>query len=292
MVRPELTAEEYHRLAGKIVNAIESHCRAEGWYLIFRGIVEPDDALRRVFADRPYVEGAESPGTVMDIRWNSWHDYLKDLKNTHPSTEKGIRVQSNRGRRGGVIIEELTAPSTVEADLYRILAEHHFRKNRTPFYMGEEFMTVLKKNLGDRAVILVARKDGRIVGISIHLRNSSAMQLKFVGIATDMVKSREAVYFNITYHELIRRAYEEGFERLYLGILTYEPKYRRGARLIPVSSWVWQPGRLRAFMLKLILSYQARWQDRRLAPFVRQNPAGKETALAPYRWPLQPKVRD
>ena len=72
----------------------------------------------------------------------------------------------------------------------------------------------LKKNLGDRVVMLVARKNGRIVGITIHMRNSSAMHLKFVGIANDMIKSREGLYFNITFSRLIERACSRGIKQL------------------------------------------------------------------------------
>lgn len=285
LTRPGITAEIYHSLASEILDTIESHSRTRRWKLVFRGIVEPDQALRRAFEGRPYIVGAESPGTVMDIHWNSWPAYLKDLKKIHPATEKVIRQQINRGRRGEVIIEELTDPSTVEAELHRILAEHHYRKNRTPYYMKPEFTTVLKKNLGDRAVILVARKNNRIVGVTIHMRNSSAMSLKFVGIATDTLNSREAIYFNITFHQLIERACKQGYQQLYLGILTYVPKYNRGARLVPTTSWLWEPGRVRARMLQRLLFYQARRQERVLSRFSGQNQVSDAAPMPCYKWP-------
>ncbi len=200
-------------------------------------------------------------------------------------------MQVNRGRRSDIIIEELTDPSTVEAELHHILAEHHYRKNRNRFYMNREFTTVLKKNLGDRAVILVARKNDRIVGLTIHMRNSTAMQLKFVGIATEMVKSRAAVYFNITYHHLIESACAERYQQLYFGILTYDSKCRRGARLIPTSNWIWEPRRVRARVLRLLLAYQARRQERVLLPFSGQNQVRNGTALPCYKWSPPSKVK-
>jgi predicted N-acyltransferase len=288
-MRPGLTGEKYHALASEILNAIESRCRANRWNLVFRGIVEPDKALRGVFEGRRYIVGEEWPGTVLDIHWNSWPDYLKALKHTHRTTEKRIREQLNRGRRGEVVIEELADPSTVEADLYRILADHHYRKNKEDFFMGPNFPTILKQNLGDRAVILVARKKGRIVGVSIHLRNSTAMHLKFVGIDNDMVKSREAVYFSLAFHQLIERACAGGFKQLYLGIMTYYPKCSRGARLVPTSSWIWEPGYLGA-MIQRLLSYQARRQGRGLTPYSDQEPMTGEPPKPCYKWPPQSKA--
>ena len=290
LARPGLSSETYREMGRWLVATIESRCRSEGWNLIFRGIVEPDVHLRQIFSGRPYLEGAEWPATVMDIRWDSWPAYLEELKRTHPATEKRARSQVNRGRSGGVTIEELDDPSAVEADLYRILADHHYRKNRDPFYMGPNFPSILRRNLGDRAIILVARRNDRILGLSIYLRNRTAVQLKFVGMAADALRTHEAVYFNTTYHEMIRRACEGGFQQLYLGILTYTPKCRRGARLIPVSSWIWHPSRTRAAVLRPLLKYQARRQERRLRPLAVLNRAPHETLHPPYRWSYRPPV--
>lgn len=290
LARPGLPAETYRQLGRQLVAAIESRCRSEGWHLVFRGIVEPDASLRRIFAGRPYLEGAEWPATVIDLRWRSWPDYLKALRQTHPATEKRVRADVNRGRSGGVTVEEVDDPAAVEADLHRILASHHVRKNRDPFYMGPNFASVLKKNLGERAVILVARQNDRILGLSIQLRNRVASHLKFVGMEADAVRTHEAVYFNTTYHEVIRRACEEGFEQLYLGILTYPPKCRRGARLVPVASWSWHPNRARAALLGPLLRYQAARQERRLRPLAALNRAPHEVVRPPYRWSYRPPV--
>ena len=292
LARPGLSAETYREMGKHLLTAIESRCRSEGWNLIFRGIVEPDEHLRQIFSGRPYLEGAEWPATVLDIRWDSWPAYLRELKQTHPATEKGARYQVNRGRTSGVTIEEFDDPSALEADLHRILADHHYRKNLDPFYMGPNFLSVLKRNLGDRAVILVARQNGRLLGLAIHLRNRTAVHLKFVGMAADAMRTREAVYFNTTYNEVIRRACEGGFQQLYLGILTYTPKCRRGARLIPVSSWIWHPDRARAALLRPLLKYQAERQERRLRPLAVLNRAQHEVLHPPYRWLYRPPVGD
>ena len=247
--------------------------------------MEPDEALARVFKGRRYIVDEECPGTVLDIHWDSWFGYLKDLKPVHRPTQKRMRQQVNRGRRSEIVIEELEDPAPVEQELYRILAEHHYRKNHEAFIMSPDFTTVLKKNLGRRAVILVARKNDRIVGVTIHMRNSSAMHLKFVGIANEMVRSRDGMYFNITFNQLIKRACTEGFRQLYLGIMTYNPKCSRGARLVPTYSWIWEPGLLRGWILRPLLTYHARRQQRELQPFFDMEPLTGNAPLPCYKWP-------
>lgn len=284
LTRPGITGEQYEALATQLLETIEAHCRAERWALVFRGIVEPDEALHRVFRGRRYITGEECPGTVLDIHWASWPGYLKDLKPVHRNTQKRLRQQVNRGRHSEIIIEEMRNPAPYEQELYRIFADHHYRKNREAFIMAPNFVTTLKENLGDRAVILVARKNDRIVGVTIHMRNSSAMHLKFVGIANDMTKTREGVYFNITFNQLIERACVEGFRQLYLGIMTYYPKCSRGARMIPTYSWIWEPNPLKGRVLTYLLGYQARRQQRDLRPFFDMKPLTDNARLPCYKW--------
>lgn len=288
LTRPGLSAANYHSLVSEILDAIESQCRELRLGLVFRGIVDAEESLRKAFDGRPYIVGAEWPGTVIDIRWDSIPAYLKDLRQTHPASEKLIRQQINRLRRSDIVVEELADPSIVEEELHRLLSQHHFRKNRNPYYMGPNFVTELKKNLGDRAVCIVARKDGRILGVSIHMRNSTAIALKFVGIAPDWVKSREAVYFNVTYQKVIEMACKAGVQQLYLGILTYKPKCHRGARLVPTSSWVWEPTTFRYWVQWLLLCWQARRQKRLLAHYTTQNQL--ENPLPCYKWPPRPRA--
>lgn len=285
LTRPGLSAEHYQDLATLLLDTIEAHCRTKQWSLVFRGIVEPGEALQQVFKGRRYIVGEECPGTVLDIHWDSWLGYLKDLKPVHRHNQQRIRQQVNRGRRGGVVIEELEDPAPAEEELYSILAEHHYRKNNEAFIMSPNFTTALKKNLGDRAVILVARKDNRIVGVTIHMRNNSAMHLKFVGIANEMVKSREGLYFNITFNQLIERACAEGFKQLYLGIMTYYPKCCRGARMVPTYSWIWEPGLLHGWVQRSLLAYHARRQQRELQPFFDMQPLTDNSPLPCYKWP-------
>jgi CelD/BcsL family acetyltransferase involved in cellulose biosynthesis len=137
-------------------------------------------------------------------------------------------------------------------------------------------------------VFIAARTGGRIIGVSIHMRNSTAIALKFVGIAADWVKSREGVYFNVTYQKVIEKACNAGVQQLYLGILTYRPKCHRGARLVPTSSWVWEPTTIRSRVQRLLLSWQARRQERLLAHYTAQNQV--ENPLPCYKWPPQPRA--
>jgi len=281
LTRKGLRAEDYRIAVNRIVDTIESHCRINRRNLTFYAAFETDETLRSLFANRPYLNAPNLPSTLLDIRWKSWLEYLNHLKLTHPATEKSVRMQVNRGRRAGVIIEELDDPSEFEAEIYRILAEHFYRKNQTPFLMDPKFPTVLKKNLGDRALINVARKNNRIIGVSIYVRHLAAMHWISFGIATDFVRSRNAVYFNLAFHHPIEQACRDKCKQVVLGTLPYKVKCSRGARLVPVSSWIWQPNRLLASLQRVPLSYVAWRQKQNLKQFVDLNQVTTEPKPSP-----------
>ena len=162
--------------------------------------------LRPILEQRLYLEAPTPPQSVLDINWHSWREYLCELKKSHPSTEKSVRMQVNRGRRSGIIIETLDDPSPYLEEIYTILAGHFQRKNHSPYLMAPGYPRVLKERLGDRALFHVARKDERIIGVSIYVRYGAVMHWLGFGIANDYVRSRNSVYFNLAFHFPIEQA--------------------------------------------------------------------------------------
>jgi predicted N-acyltransferase len=267
LIRNGLKDAESRRVVSQLLDAIESHCKIHHLALVIRAVSESDPLLRSVLEQRPYIEAPSPPQSVLDIRWHSWREYLSDLKKSHPSTERSVRMQVNRGRRSGIIIEALDDPSPYLEEIYTILAGHFKRKNHTPYLMGPGYPGALKERLLDRAQIHVARKDERIIGVSIYVRYGAVMHWLGFGIADDHVRSRNSVYFNLAFHFPIEQACLNGTERMVWGTTAYQAKCSRGARLKPVSNWIWQPRHLLAFLQRLPLFYEKGRQKRNLGRF-------------------------
>jgi predicted N-acyltransferase len=267
LIRKGLGDTESLQAVSQLLDAIESHCKNHRLALVIRAVPESVPLLRSILEKRPYLEASTPPQSVLDIRWHSWREYLCDLKKNHPSTEKSVRMQVNRGRRSEIIIETLDDPCPYLEEIYAILAGHFQRKNHTPYLMAPEYLKVLKERLGDRALIHVARKDERIIGVSIYLRYGAVMHWVGFGIADDHVRSRNSVYFNLAFHFPIEQACLNGTERMIWGTTAYQAKCSRGARLKPVSNWIWQPRRLLAALQRLPLFYEAWRQKRNLGRF-------------------------
>jgi predicted N-acyltransferase len=270
LIREELDSEDRHIAASRLIDTIETYCRTHLLDLFFRAALDSDTGFQALLSGRRFIRFADLPNAVLDIRWNSWQAYLDHLKKEHSSTEKSVRMQVNRGRRDGVVIEELDDPSEYETDIHRILTEHYYRKNQSHLRIDPKFITRLKKSLEDRALIYVARKGDQVIGASVYLRNDTTLHWKLFGIAEDHIRSRNAVYFNLAFHQPIEQACTAGYERIVMGTVPYRVKISRGARLLPASNWIWQPNRLLGLLQRIPFAYAAWRQERNLEPFEEQ----------------------
>jgi predicted N-acyltransferase len=268
LTREDLDTEDHRIAVNRLLDAIESYCRSHQYDLNFCWLLEKDKTLGKLFSSRRYLHSACLPFTALDIRWDSWQAYLDYLKANHSATEKSIRSQVNRGRRSGVVIEDVEDPSAYEAEIHNILTEHYFRKNQSDLSLNPKLPTILKNNLGDRALIYIARKDDQVIGVGIYVRNRSAMHWHYFGIADEFVRSRNAVYFNLAYHHPIEQAINAGCKQIVMGTVPYRVKHSRGVRLLPVSNLVWQPNRLLGWLYRIPFAYSSWRQNRKLRPFL------------------------
>jgi hypothetical protein len=70
LTRPGLSAANYHSLVSEILDAIEAQCREGRLGLVFRGIVDPEESLRKARRQTLHRR-CRNAGTVIDIRWDS-----------------------------------------------------------------------------------------------------------------------------------------------------------------------------------------------------------------------------
>jgi predicted N-acyltransferase len=256
LVARERPVEERWSLAGHLIAAIENIAAGERCTLCFRNVVGDGAEIARTLRTRRYVRAREMPTTVLEVRWSSFADYVRALKRRHPKTAQNIPREKHRALRAGVTLGELADPSALEERLHTLLDRHHRRLNGVPFPYGRGFLSALKRNLGDQAILFVAAKDGDPVSIVIGLRGGTALYLVMVGL--DEIQSRRGfVYFNNSYNEPIRYAIEKGVRRVYSGKLVYEAKVRRGFDLLRLDMYVFVPRRLHAAVLRPLSAWQA-----------------------------------
>jgi predicted N-acyltransferase len=161
--------------------------------------------------------------TYLEIAWPSFEAYLTALPKKR---RQRIRQIQRRAEQEGVTIQ-VEAPAAEHAALLRRMVSEVFRRHGEPDTYVADLFEQAAAILGDAFTLLVARRDGEIVGcVGLMLSQGEAVA-KWIGL--DYARTlNTATYlaFNVA---LINQAIERGARRLRLGATSYETKQHFGA---------------------------------------------------------------
>ncbi|MBI5395578.1 MAG: GNAT family N-acetyltransferase [Verrucomicrobia bacterium] len=250
------------RLFEALLARIEHEAERDRCTLCFREIPAGERVVSEVLASRGYLCSPELPVCYLDIQWDSFADYRRELRKSHPRAAKSIPNERSRGRRAGVVISEVEDPSSVAGELHQIADSHHRRLNGRPFPYRAEFFAKLKACLGDGVVVYAAVLQGQIIGMLVMFRDKKAGFVSIPGIKDGHVR-RHAAYFNLMFNRPIEDAIKDGLERMYYGRLAYATKVRRGCRLAGANLFVRGRDGFSQAALRLLLAARA-WRVKRM----------------------------
>ncbi|MFJ9577555.1 GNAT family N-acetyltransferase [Streptomyces sp. NPDC101191] len=89
------------------------------------------------------------------------------------------------------------------------------------------------EQLDDLTQVVLARKDGRVVGFTLFFVENGTMYGRVHGLDDELARSA-SLYFNLTYYHAIEHAAGAGVTTLDLGCDSHETKVLRGAELQPL----------------------------------------------------------
>jgi predicted N-acyltransferase len=222
-----------------------------------------------------FVATPDVPTTYIDIRWNAFADFRRDLKKIHPSTEKAIRNQTSRAKRNGIIVERVTDPALLSAGLHEVLDSHYRRLNGLALPVGESFLSEAFRTLGDHADLTVARDASGVLGVHFALRRGGVSHALLVGTSTERARTTDT-YFLLLNH-VMDRAIESGDRRLYFGRLLYEVKLRRGCSIEESMIWIRGRSKLQRAGLKRLVPIRSMKIGRMISAL---EPASRANAAA------------
>jgi predicted N-acyltransferase len=261
-VKRELSPDLRTRVIEEIINHMELTARKNRSILFFRGVSGEEKELSKTLTVNRYPKTKEMPHTCLDIEWHTFQEYRRHLKKRHPGTEKSIRQEINRAKRGGLVVRRLENPASRQNDLHEIMDKHHRRLNEMPFPFHPHFFERLKDNLGDKAIVYVAEKGEELLGVLIMLQCNDTVFLPMIGVDRER-SGREEVFFNLIFNQPIRDAIETGIKRIYYGKLLYDVKIRRGCRIIDNDLYVRARSPMHERTLKAIFRYH-NWRIKRI----------------------------
>lgn len=202
--------------------------------------------------------------------YRDFADFLDSLKS---AKRKMIRRERREVAEAGLTIETLHGPTLTAA----ALAEFH------PFYLAtvdrrwgnayltERFFALLAERLADRVVLVVARRDGRMVAAALNLLDTDTLYGRLWGA----LEEYRFLHFEACYYRALDFAIRHGLSRVEAGAQG-QHKLQRGY----APMWTWSAHWIRDERLRAAVHRFIERETRELA-------AHREAlwALLPYRTP-------
>ncbi|HFD79869.1 MAG TPA: GNAT family N-acetyltransferase [Gammaproteobacteria bacterium] len=226
MLEDGLSPRERMLVLSRMVEAIEEEARRRRLPLFFTNVSEEERELREVLGQRGYNWTTVHPKNRLDIKWGSFDEYLADRETISSKNRCTFRNQIKRNRKAGVTYRELESIEQ-EDQLYALLCDHYHRLNHRPFPYRSNFLSAVKKNLGRDVIILVAEKEGRIIGVETLFHRGVAGWTSFIGLDHEASK-RDFTYFVLAYCKSIEYGIRRGMRHIDFGGMMYRVKRRRG----------------------------------------------------------------
>ena len=158
---------------------------------------------------------------------------------------KQIRRERRDSLEGGIAIETLTGAAlepTHWDHFYRFYMSTSDRKWGSA-YLTREFFTLLHRDMAERVVLIMAKKDGRYIGGALNLMGRDTLYGRNWGCNGDY----PFLHFEVCYYRAIDFAIAHGLKRVEAGAQG-QHKIQRGYLPAPTYSahWVRDPGFARA----------------------------------------------
>lgn len=212
----------------------------------------PEDAA--VLQARGYRSIALAPDTVMDIRWQTFDDYLTALR--PKDRREHFRNLRNLEKDG---MELVTGPVTDAVpglyELYLKTARHHGlpRSEAAPF--GRRLFEALATHLAadSRMVWCRHRQSGRIIMFIMGAASERQSLMPFAGL--DYEYGSIGGFYWLLHAKAVELAIERGVRRMHGGTTTYWMKQRLGYQLAPR----WLCYRANTPLLRPLLAGTHRW---------------------------------
>jgi predicted N-acyltransferase len=102
--------------------------------------------------------------------------------------------------------------------------------------VAETFFQNLDKYLGEKAVILAATKDDKLIGFMLTLFNDKELISALIGLDYDYNRDY-CTYFNLFY-KTIELAIEKGMDKIDMGITTLDPKKDMGSSIVALNMYM------------------------------------------------------
>ena len=202
----------------------------------FPFVSESEGVLEDNLCRLGYLSFPSARTLCLDVIWSDFEGYLESLSY---KTRKDVRreIKLCKGSEVSIVEEKnFGGFSSTLSNLHSNLFSRYNPGGETPY--GPSFFSGLSEYARDKTRVLIARKDGSIIGFSLSLQHQSTLDVYLVGFDYSSRTSTDFVYFNLAYYEPIRLAIAEGVKRIHFSINSEGLKLKRGCKVERTHSFV------------------------------------------------------
>ena len=181
-----------------------------------------------------YVRVLNLPNAVMDCHWNSFEEYLGDLKSHY---RNDIKKQIKQARDKGISVEVRDNFEDIAFDLLKLWKNTYDRaREYRREILTEDFFKNISFYLEEKSKVILLKRGAKTLGFMLVLSDDFILRCMFLGM--DYKHSKEcAIYFN-SFYNTIKLAIEENKKKVEMGITTISTKAHLGAYVEPLFMYM------------------------------------------------------
>jgi predicted N-acyltransferase len=203
-------------------------------FVIAKDFIDSGNYFLEESKKKGYFDFCSLPSTYIDIDCDSFEDYIQGLK---IKQRQNIRNKINKCKKaGGIDLEVVEEFGDISPKLHELYM-NTFNNAEVQFdRIGKDFFDNINNLMGDSSRVILAKKDGNIVGFALLVCSQGSCVNIRIGLDYKYAHLYH-VYFMIHYKN-IEYAIKSGAKRLYLSQTTYIPKLEMGAKIAGLTGFV------------------------------------------------------
>lgn len=247
-----------------------------GWHLLF-----PDQALQQVFAQM------HDDGTILHRQAVQFHWFNRDyrtfddfLATFRSARRKNLKRERRRVKEQGVRLQRKTGAEISDEDwqgFYHCYVDTYRKRSGHDGYLNREFFDLLRQNMAERLMLVVAHNESGIIAASLFLFDNDTLYGRYWGALQDI----SCLHFEACFYQGIEFCIERGLQKFDPGTQG-EHKLMRGFEPVMSVSYHWlKDARFRAAIADFLRhekrgtdSYQE--QAEAFLPYRRSVPGSSE----------------
>lgn len=203
-------------------------------FLLFRDFYDDEAEFCGFLKERGYAKIHNLPKAEIAVKWKSFDEYLNSMRSNYRCK---IVKSMEKCAKSGVSVKRLKNFSGNSRELKRLYDNvSRQAKEIKREQVSEIFFQDLNKYLGEKAVVLAAMKDEKLVGFMLALFNDKELISAIIGLDYDCNREYH-VYFNLFY-KTVELAIESGMSKIDMGITTLDPKKDMGSYTVALNMYM------------------------------------------------------